>query len=197
MNEELYRRITALEQWQEGFKFPEFPLGLALISEQILTSTAASVTFSGVVQTYRHLLLICQARTDRSAESDGLLLRFNADSGANYDRQGFAANNTTLTGGVNRAATSIQVGSVEAANARASNFSPVEIKIFGYARTDAEKPLFSQSVYFGDVSADTDLLMLWGGSRWRNTAAITSITLLPTVGPNFVSGSHFQLYGIK
>jgi hypothetical protein len=30
---------------------------------------------------------------------------------------------------------------------------------------------------------------------WSSTAAITRITLVPDVGPNFVAGSHVTLYG--
>lgn len=171
--------------------------GPALIAETILTGSVTSVTFSGIPQIFRHLLIMGQVRTDRVAEVDGTLLRCNLDTGANYDRQTLAVNNATLTGVAARAQTSIQVGLGGAANSRASNFSPFIVEILGYSRTDAEKWTISRSAVFGDVSADSDLFLHHFAGEWRNTTAISSITLLPNVGPNFVSGSRFSLYGIS
>lgn len=194
--EDLVRRITQLERWRDTLLLPEFPLGLSLIAETVLSGSVTSVAFSGISQSYRHLHLIGEVRTDRAAEVDGTLLRFNGDGNNNYDRQIQTTNNATLSGGATRGTSSIQVGTGEGANSRASNFSPFQVEILGYSRTDAEKWLFSKSAVFGDVSADADLFIQFFSGRWRSTAAITSVTLLPGVGPNFVSGCHFQLYGV-
>jgi len=194
--EGLLREVGQLKREVANLRKPEVPLGLSLIEPQILSGSAASVTFSAIPQTFRHLHLICEARTDLAAEADNVLLRFNADSGANYDRQRLTVNNATLSGASARAGTSDQIGVCEAANSRASNFSPVQTRIYGYTRTDAEKWTLSHSASFGDVSADADLQIQFRGGRWRSTAAITSIVLLPATGTNFVSGSRFQLYGI-
>lgn len=194
---ELQRQLTLLTRRVDELVKPEVPLGLSLISSQILSGTAATVTFSSIPQSFRHLTLICQARTDAAAEADNIQLRFNADSSAIYDRQRLSANNTTLSGAAARAGTADQIGVCEAANSRASNFSPTHTYIYGYTRTDAEKNTLSHSSVFGDVSADTDLQIQFRAGRWRSTAAITSITLLPLTGPNFVSGSRFELYGVR
>lgn len=194
----LLKEVALLKQRLDNLPTPEIPLGLSLISETILSATAATVTFSGINQSFRHLLLVCQARTDAAAEADTIQLRFNADSSAIYDRQRITGAATVVTAASARAGTADQIGVCEAASSRASNFSPVATWIFGYARTDAEKWTGSPiSVSFGDVSADTDLQIQIRGGRWRSTAAITSITLLPLTGPNFVSGSSFQLYGVR
>ncbi len=37
---------------------------------------------------------------------------------------------------------------------------------------------------------------LWSGN-WANTSAITTITLLPLIGANFVAGCRFSLYGTR
>jgi hypothetical protein len=199
MNPDLAREITLIKRRLDEIERGrlEVPLGLSLTSSQTLSGSVTTVTFSSIPQGYRHLLLICQARTDRAAEVDGVLIRFNGDSTAIYDRQSLTANNATLTGAAARAQTSIQIGAGEAANSRASNFSPTEATIYDYASTATEKWTLSQNANFGDVSADADLFWRSFAGRWRSTAAITSITILPNVGPNFVSGSIFQLYGIK
>lgn len=197
MLDEVYKQLTALQKQIDNLVKPETPVpGLSFIVETVLTGTAASVTFGDIPQTFRHLQLVCQARSDRATESDQVLLRFNGDTGANYDFQFITANSATVSSLATRAATSIQVGLAEAANSRAANFAPIIIFIPGYVRGGAERWILSQAGVFGDVSADTDLFMRDYRGRWRDTDPITSITILPNVGPNFVSGSRFQLYGI-
>lgn len=194
---ELVRQLTLLTRRVDELVKPEVPLGLSLISETVLTGNAASIVFASLPQGYRNLVLMCQVRTSVAAETDVILLRFNGDTGSNYDAQAFSVNDGTLLGVAGRAATSIGLGRCEGANSRASNFSPTQAKIFGYSLTDREKWLQALSASFGDVSADADLREEYRTGRWRSTAAITSITLLPNTGPNFVSGSEFQLYGVR
>lgn len=197
MLDDVYKQLTALQKQMDNLVKPEVPLGLSFISETVLSGTAASVTFSSIPQIYRHLRLIIQARTSVAAETDLVLLRFNGDSGANYDVQVLAINAATLTGVAARGNTSIGLGRAEGANSRADNFSPTQGWVYGYALTNREKWANGLSASFGDVSADADLREEYRTGRWRNTAVITSLTLLPNTGPNFVSGSIFQLYGLR
>jgi len=171
-------------------------LSNAFISETVLSASAASVTFSNIPQGFRNLLIFSRARSDTVAEQDILVPRFNGDSGANYDIQILTANNATLTGLAVRANTNGGGGRIEAAQSRGNNFSPVQTWIYDYSRAGVEKWNMSFSANFGDVSADADLRWEVRVGRWRNTNVITSATLLPATGPNFVSGSRFQLYGI-
>lgn len=194
--EDLVRRITQLERWRDTLLLPEFPLGLSLIDVQ--SSSGATLSFSSIPQSFRHLMLVGSVRSSVSAENDGLLLQFNGDTGGNYDWQRLTANNATLSGAVGRGVTSIQVGAIEGANSRANSFSPVHIYIYLYAQSATyEKYTLSQNTFFGDVSADADMFLQLRGGRWRSTAAITSLSLAPLVGPNFVASSGFQLYGIR
>ena len=170
--------------------------GLTFIGQTILTGSVTSITFSAIPDYFRHLFIECQLRTDRAAEEDTALLRFNADSGANYDRQQLYVNAATPAGTVVRATTATWGVVAEAANSRASNFAPGIIFIPFYKETNAEKWLISLSAVYGDVSADADMFSIFRSSRWRNTTTITAITLLPSVGPNFVSGSKVNLYGV-
>lgn len=170
-------------------------MGLSLAGTQ--TGSGTSISFSGISQGYRHLLLIGSARSSVAAENDELLMRFNGDTGSNYDWQRMSVNNATLSGAVGRATTSIQVGAIEGASSRADSFSPVLAYIYLYQSVTYEKYTTSYNTFFGNVSADADMFLQLRGGRWRSTAAITSITLLPSTGPNFVSGSGFQLYGVR
>jgi hypothetical protein len=123
-------------------------------------------------------------------------MRFNGDSAANYDWQQLDGSSTTASASTQRGDTSLRAGACEAANSRASSFSPTDAIIYQYDNTSIEKFAIGLSGRMGDVSADTDLSIIARLFRWRSTVAITSITLLPNVGPNFVSGSIFTLYGI-
>lgn len=171
-------------------------LALDFISETILSASAASVTFSNIPQTFRHLQIIVTARTDVAAESDVVALRFNGDSGNNYDRISLTATGGSVVGAVARAGSLITIGSTEGANSRAAVFAPTFGLIFGYAISGQEKTCLGLSVNFGNLSADTDVVLALRGGLWRKDNVITSITILPATGPNFVSGSRFQLYGI-
>jgi len=168
----------------------------ALIEEVILTGSEASVTFSTIPGTYRSLVLQCQARTDRAAEGDEIGLIINTDAGNNYDRIQTTTVHGAATGSAGRAEAVMFLGPPEAANSRASSFSVITAKFVGYALTDREKYVIAHGGRMGDVSADTDLYIIGRYLRWRSTAAITTLALSPTVGPNFVSGSRFTLYGV-
>lgn len=170
--------------------------GPALIAETILSASTTSVTFTGIPQIFRHLVLMSQARTDNAAENDAILMRFNSDTGNNYDIQRLTGSSTTVSALATRATSSV-LFNAEGANSRANNFAATEVKLFGYSRTDSEKQVHTYTVHFGDASADTDLQVTIRSGRWRNTTAISSITLLPQTGTNLVSGCRFQLYGVN
>lgn len=195
-NDDIYKQLTYLQKQIDNFVKPEVPLGLSLVSEQILTGSAATITFSSLPQNFKHLRIIAQLRTDRVAEIDAARLRFNGDSGGNYDEEHYTANSTTLSSAGNLAATSMAIGATEADSSRASNFGPLILDVLNYTSA-SEKWILTRSGAFGNVSAATDLFIQNYIGRWRSTAAITSLTLLPNIGPNFVSGSILQLYGLK
>lgn len=173
------------------------PVSMVRIAETILGAPAASITFAAIPGTYRSLYLLAQLRTDRAAEYDYPELQFNADAGNNYDQLILAVDGTpNVVAGPNRAG-SFTAGICEAANSRANNFSPLHVKIDGYALADREKWILSHSAAFGDVSADADMFgyaPTWG--RWRSVAAITQIVIVPSTGPNWVAGSRATLYGV-
>lgn len=177
---------------------PFFTPGLRPIAETVLTAPAASVTFSSIPGNYRALVLLAQARTDAVLESDNVNWQANGDAGGNYDYAygRFVGDNTQSSGAF--------IGSwfghasrAEAVNSRANNFAPGMCWWLGYALADREKQSFTPATpAFGDVSAVSDMDIRVLSGRWRSTAAITSLTFIPQVGPNFVAGSRFALYGV-
>jgi len=196
IDQEFVTRLTLLERKVDGLVKPEIPLGLSLIREQILLASATTVAFTSIPQTYRSLLVIHQARTDRVAESDNVLIRPNNDGTANYDVEILTGNGAVASATPLRATATSTVGLCEAASSRAANFSVGYVFFPGYTNPATEKQMIGLSGIFGDVSADTDMFVRITALRWRNTAAVTSLIFVPNVGPNFVTGSSFQLYGV-
>lgn len=169
-------------------------LSMAFISETILSASAASVTFSNIPQSFRHLILFCQPRTDSAVEAAALYIFYNNDTGANYDAERLIVAGTTVSAATLRSTNGPFIGLTEGSLSRANNFGLNFIIITNY-QTTMEKQAIAMSCTFGDASADGDLLLLPASVRWRNTNVITSILLNPNVG-SFVSGSRFQLYGV-
>lgn len=48
----------------------------------------------------------------------------------------------------------------------------------------------------GDLSTDSDMRISLSRGLWENLEPITSVMILPEVGPNFMPGCIFELYGI-
>jgi len=171
--------------------------GLTFIAQEVLTGSVTSVSFTSVPDYFTHLLTIIQTRTDSVAEGDRVTIQFNGDGTANYDTQNIQANDTTLSGAGARATSTSAIARAEAANSRASNFSPGYILIPFYAGSQEKQAVSIPSVRYGDVSADADIFLSIYTVRWRNTNAITQIDFAPVTGTNFVSGCKFGLYGIR
>jgi hypothetical protein len=165
-----------------------------LISSNVLSSSAASVTFSAIPATYTDLVLKASVRSDAAATVKETEIVFNADTATNYSF-------TNILGlGTNGAATQQYgsqtygwTGKIAAASSTSNTFANLEIYIPSYAASINKQ--FSidnmNENNTGIVEATAGV-----GGLWSNTAAITSILFYPR-SSNFVSGSSFYLYGIS
>lgn len=161
------------------------------IASTTLSSSTATVTFSSIPQTYTDLVLRFTSRCDIAAVAATANLTFNGTAGTAYSETyiqstGAAASSVRIA---NQGYIDVVTGAV-GANATASTFSSNEIYIPNYTAS-ANKPLSLFNVT--ENNATTAYISAEAG-LWRNTAAITSISIALT---NFVSGSTFHLYGIK
>lgn len=165
------------------------PSTYTLISSNVLSSSAASVTFSAIPSTYTDLVLRISNRTDNTGVGNGFTLTYNGVS-TNYSNTGIYGDGSTPAS--SRASTAGMMwvdGSTETAN----TFASVELYVPNYAGSNY-KPSSNFAAMENNAAATT---YIGAQARlWSNTAAITSMTLTPSVG-NWVSGSSFYLYGIK
>lgn len=164
-----------------------------LIASNTLGSSAASVTFSAIPNTYTDLIVKTSARWDNTG-NPYLFLRFNSDTATNYSYT--VLYNSAGTVGSSRSSNQTRVvgGALTSSGATSNTFSNGEFYIPNYLAS-INKPISAFDVDENN-NATTDIFQLASAGLWRNTSAITDISMFVSSG-NFVSGSSFFLYGIK
>jgi len=161
-----------------------------------LSATATSITFAGIPSGYKHLQLRAIVRTDRASTQDGLGMYFNSDSSSNYSRHqlnGDATGTPTANADAGTSTTYMQINRFTAASATASNFGTMIADILDYGNINKYKTVKTLGGYDDN---GTGFISLNSGN-WRNTAAITSLTLISINSANFATYSSFALYGVK
>lgn len=169
------------------------PNTYTLISSNVLTTTAASVTFSAIPATFTDLVVRGSTRVSASTPVS-VQFRYNGSSG------GTDYSFTNLRGNGSAASSDIVSGNDSGAGAYANTvstmtadtFSSWEFYIPSYL-TSAKKP--SSFISAQETNA-TAANINAAANLWQGTAAITSIAFA-LFANNFVSGSSFYLYGIK
>jgi hypothetical protein len=167
--------------------------GPSALFDSTLGSNQAAIDTGagGIAQTADHLLVVMLLRTTEGVVPGAALLTFNADVGANYDRQTARIVNTSLSGTIALAGTSVLIGAL-GASAQAGAFSAITLQIPCYRQTTAHKSFHWQTELVEDTATVTRTE--FGGGRWRSTAAITRLAITGSNG-NLVAGSRVSVYG--
>ena len=159
------------------------PSTMTPIATQTLNTTANTVTFSSIPNTYTDLVLIISAIGTGDLQING---RVNSDSGTNYSTVYLAGNGASAASatqsGANAFGTDYFFSVTTAGNVSILQF-------MNYSNSTTYKTILARS---GVASKGT----MATSSHWRSTAAINSITILASQN-NFNTGSTFTLYGIK
>ena len=172
------------------------PSTYTLISSNVLTSSAASVTFSAIPSTYKDLEVRFSARTDDTSWAAYCWVTVNGAS-TNFSETYLRGNSATATSGRDSAQSSWYQVRLNGANSDANTFGSASIYFPSYTASQ-NKPVSIISTNEGNTSTSGYVVMTATAALWSNTSAITSITIdASTGGTNFVSGSSFYLYGIK
>ena len=171
------------------------PSTYTLISSNVLSSSAASVTFSAIPATFTDLVLRASTRLDGGAIEGLLSIELN---GATLN-----ISDTTLTAQYSSGATSYRDSAASSGYPGWSNdggstsntFASVEIYLPNYASSTQNKQMSSATAVENNA---TQARGTYGALLVGSNTAITSIRIgRLTGGSNFVSGSSFYLYGIK
>jgi hypothetical protein len=161
------------------------------IQSTALSANATSVTFSNIPQTYKSLMILSSARTDRNTDlNDMILIRPNNSTTGLSSRRLYGAS-TSLASAIG--ATTAHVGVTCGATTTANVFSNSILCLLNYSSTTVNKVFSSEG-----VSENSSVIGLQeiDSALWSSTAAITSIVFVPETGPNFTTGSTFTLYGL-
>lgn len=157
---------------------------LVALANTTLASNSTTITFSSISQAYQDLYIVIVGKSSAGYWSN---IRFNGDSGANYNNLRFTATGTTVGSGVYAAATR---GLISDASLNSSITGAAFVHILDYARTDKHKTTIS------DVHSDNGYPYELLCNRWANTAAITSVALSNDAG-TYQAGTTFALYGVR
>jgi hypothetical protein len=167
-----------------------------LISTTLLSTSTASVSFSSIVGTYKHLQLRVTGRsTTTSGGFYSTIIKtiVNSDTGSNYAWHYLSGSGTSVqSGGSTSQSSLLYTGSIPTSEVTADIFGAAIIDILDYASTSKNKTFRTLS---GHHSSNAKPIQFSSG-LWMNTSAITNLTLSSNLG-NFAAGSRFSLYGIK
>jgi hypothetical protein len=164
-----------------------------LISTTLLSTSTASVSFSSIVGTYKHLQIRMTTRSAGSA--DVAQLAFNSDTSNNYTDHFLYGNGSSVLSGANTIPSfaGILVGQSLGSGETSNSFATSIVDILDYA--SSSKNTTVRSFYGGHTSSWNRIYLRSG--MWNSTSAVTSISLVNNGGASFATGSRISLYGIK
>lgn len=186
-----------------GLWLPETPAsggggGWTLINSHVPGSASATLSVSSIPSTYTHLMFIFSGRGDAAGQTfRDVFIRFNGDSGSNYDQQDahFVSNASGLSQAVGQTS-ALFASTMPAASATANRVLSATGWVPNYKNTTFDKQGWSGSGFTigtGGFNVGSGCISF----NWRpsSPAAITSITLIPQSG-NFVANSGLWVYGM-
>jgi len=168
-----------------------------LLETQVLTSSAASVTFTGLgsYSDYKHLQIRAVARGDAGINATfNTTLRFNSDTGSNYAYHYLGVESLSSPFSSNGSSTtSILLNDwLPLGSTTANVFGAILVDILDFSNTNKYKTIRR----FSGVAGITQPDLMFGSGLWQSNVAISSFVLQPSAG-NFVTGSRFSLMGVR
>ena len=159
------------------------------LQTQALGSAASSVTLSSISQAYTDLRLVMNVQTTDAGAVNDLKIYVNGDNSSGF------YSSTRLYGdgssAVSTRSTSQNAWNQNGVNAASSStLGTMALDFMNYSNTTTYKSMLMRA----NPSVNYVMALV---NLWRNTNAITSITIAPNGGGNLVSGSTFTLYAIQ
>jgi hypothetical protein len=158
------------------------------IATTTLSSTAATITLSSIPATYTDLILAVNIGVDVTGS---MQVRLNGDTGANYSTLTLIAYNNTVTGSGVYGPQSFMYANVASGLPLTVGPASAVMQFNNYSNSTTYKTMLARYANVGIPEVDTTV------STWRNTAAITSITLFSYSASVYLVGTRVTLYGIK
>jgi len=180
-----------------SFRSAAGPVGAydSLATVTVPSGGVASITFAGIPTGYKHLQIRAIAKSNWSGNAVSYAMTLNGDSGANYSyHELYGSGSAAASAG--SANTSYMYAGLILGSTTATTFGANVIDLLDYANTNKYKT--SRVLAGADINGTGGYIELMSSS-WRNTAAVTSITLslISGYGTLFNQYSSFALYGVK
>jgi hypothetical protein len=157
------------------------------ISSVTLSASASTITFSGIPATYTHLQL--RSTILSSAADSDIQVVFNADTASNYSQHYLYGNGASALAGGGANQPFFYLGF----NAGSTTYPVASVAdILDYANTNKYKTARTLDGFDRNGSGSA----VFTSGSWRNTNAITTLTIFPNTG-TFQQYSSFALYGVK
>jgi hypothetical protein len=160
------------------------------IATNTLGSDQASISFSSFAG-YTDVILVASTRSSHSANGP-ITIRFNGDTGSNYSYTRLYGSGSAASSDRFSNSTSIDFGFMPGTNSTSGIFGISTVHIQNYSNSTTNKTVLNRWNTDGSATPFTAAVV----GLWRNTAAITSMSIAYTTG-NILTGSTFTLYGIK
>ncbi len=163
----------------------------------------ASVTFSSIPSTYKHLQIRFFGKADTSSNyAQNAWLRFNGDTGTNYARHnliGYSGGVSSASAGSDTSQTfMLLAGGFSSGNWNSSTGGAGVIDILDYADTNKNKTVRALNGSESNDSSTLISLVALSSGLWMSTAAVSSITILVANNTWLITeNSKFALYGMK
>jgi hypothetical protein len=154
------------------------------IATQTLGSNTATVTFSSIPSTYADLVFILNVKSSDAGTDVDVTGTFNSDTGSNYSWTRIYGDGSTA--GSQRASSQSNLRIGNQSGTGSSAFSPMILNIMNYSNTTTYKTMVARP---NNPARIVDAYV----NMWRSTSAISTVSFTG----NFLSGSTFNLYGIK
>lgn len=171
------------------------PSSFDFLESQVLTTTASSVTFTGLgsYTDYEHLQLRLVAKTNNTSSGTTVKITFNGDTGNNYSRHElYAYSGGTVSSFATTSIPAIYSASVDSNGDPGWGLQIIDILDFGSSNKNTTTR--TQAIQrLGSYGSETVTL---GSGAWYNTSAVTSLTIT-TWTASFIAGSRFSIYGVK
>lgn len=153
-----------------------------LIDSVTLASSAASVTFSSIDQSYGDLVLVMQTK---SAGTSAWLQFNNSSSGYNHVYMAGNGSSASSSSASNQSGLFLQ----DVAYTLSSEFSLIIVNIMDYSATDKNTSVLVRN---NTPSLGTEAF----AGRWANNSAVNSVKLTSQYGTVYDAGTNLHLYGI-
>jgi hypothetical protein len=163
-----------------------------LLETQVLASNASSVEFTGLgsYSDYKHLQLRWVAKPTSGAEN--MELRFNSDTGTNYSWHLLFGSGSSVSSASVTTVDHIGAGQLDG-GAPTEAFASAVIDILDFSSTTKNTTIR----YLNGRQVTDQSRITLGSGAWRDTSAVTTISLNASGAKDLVTGSRFSLYGVK